>query len=61
MLGNFLRIVADAEIQLPGFQGVVDMFNSLLNSSLFSNYIFWYLGIGLLCFVMYSVIRAFRS
>jgi hypothetical protein len=49
-----------AQIQLPGFQGVLDAFNDLLMSDLFSNYLFWYLAIGLVGFLVYVVISTFR-
>jgi hypothetical protein len=47
------------DIQLPGFQGVIDTFNSLLASSLISNYIFWFLGIALVAYLVGKMLKAF--
>lgn len=48
-------------LPLPDFQGVLDAFDGIINSSLFSNYIFWFLGIGLVGFVLSVLIKAFKG
>lgn len=48
-------------IELPGFSGVMDALNSLLASSLISNYIFWFLGIALVGYTLHTLISSFRK
>ena len=49
------------QIELPPFQGVSDAFDSLMSSSLISNYLFWVLAIGLVGFLSYVLIKTFRG